>query len=301
MNICKKAFSCCAAALLLLTSCGQDAPQIDISRHNPEFFRYCFGKDAVCKCVTKEERIPEYPEDTNEYYRITFTDKNGAEYTDTYSFPPYQKSEDKEKITEAEYYDAQIERAVSYTAASYAEDSFVEQVLKKHFDGIETDLGTHIGEEAHFLVNVSCLVSSYGFFAPGPEGADALSKELGAAHISPETGWQLCNADWTTFAGDPQWYWQVSLTVSEDADTEDYLRRFQAAYEEFRACTDQPQSAAFVFATSPPDNGNDQTFIWRGILSFGREIDPKKEKEKDPDFSSLRNSIDQLEAYYRAK
>ena len=296
MNLRKKSAAVCAAAMLLLTSCGYDK-NTDISQWNPEYFKYCFGEDATCKRTTDENRDPEDKEDTDEYYTITYTDKTGETYTSTHWVTPYKdRRESEEAFSKEAYYNYQMEQIVWETAHDVIRHSFIEQVLKKHFDGIEDDHGTHIGDTASFTIIALPRVWSYGFeWDPGIE--DSLGEKLGAAHLDPQTGWQACTADWTTFANDPQWEWTVVMRLSADADPDDYLPAFQAVYEEFRACADQPQSCNFVFKQSAPDDVNDMTTLWRTELFLGEEIDTREwyeQNQTDPSVEKTRR----LRAYY---
>lgn len=301
-----KCAAVCAAAMLLLTSCGYDK-NTDISKWNPEYFSYCFGEDATCKRVTKRERDDK--EDNQEYYEITFTDKTGGTHSQTFQATPYKEAWafGDDAFTEEEYYNYEMERVAEETVTLIAADSFAQQVMKKYFDGFVTEEeGDNLfgatkfnrwhteNNEVEFQIVPACQITYLG---TAQREEAALCKKLSAAHIDPQTGWQASTADWKTLAEDPQWEWRVGIILSEDANPDDYLPKFQAAYEEFRACTDLPQNCEFRAEKFSYDTFDTIT-LWEADLLFGEEIDIEKEKEKNPDFNFYGGMHDRILAYY---
>ena len=278
----------CFAAMLLLTGCVRDG-NTDLSERYPAYFRYCFGDDAACQFVKVQD-------DAEHLYRIAYAGKDDEERSVAVSVLPYDKERAKEYKNAHAYYDVLLESVVMEELASVCAADFVSQVLAKHFDGTVTGSSIQCGDEAKIDVQLLCDVWSGSTL--GISNQDKLGAQLCSAHITPVTGWQVCTADWTTAAGDPQWFWTVSATLSAGADAESYLEKLQAAYAEYRDITEEPQSCTFLLRQSEPSGDDLTNLVWRETVLCGETIDTDAMKAESAGYSFWDDVTERLRAYY---
>lgn len=278
----------CAAAMLLLTGCVRDG-NTDLAERYPSYFKYCFGDDAKCEFVTIED-------DLYHNYTISYTAESGVQYSTDLSLIPYDPDKAEDYETAQAYYDAYLETLVMEELQTVFRDDLVSQLLTKHFDGINTENGIRIGEEAECTILPLCNVWSRNTL--GINDSDALGSRLCAAHLTPVTGWRVCDAGWTTLAADPQWYLTVSMTISAEADAADYISRMQAAYEEYCAATDEPLSCTFLLRQSDANILSRSELLWRETMLVGEKIDIDTKTAEQADFSIWKEMEKRLREIY---
>ena len=297
----RKYLAVCTAAMLLLTGCGgnkssndsssnhnssreetvnaedskqsssngqiklEEGGKLDLSAKYPEFFQYSFGKDASFQY---ENTYLENGVNVEESYQLSFYDKNGNQY-----FRPYAVGNQLVHcvLGSAEKgYQSNLEVITEDCMDAVFQQDFYESVVKKYLENASCDRNSirPIGvRDDPDIMTFSCsVINSVSLF----QSDSATLDRLATAHITPETGWKVCDTDWKSIASDEEWLLEIEMNLRRKADPEVYKEKLEAMIEEYASASDQPVSYTVQLTQDWSDT--EDKMIWQKTVILGEEV-----------------------------
>ena len=253
----------------------QEVRETDISKRFPEYFKYCFGADATYTYLrTDLDR-------DRDVYELTYHDHTGTLRTAESIISRYDPNDSElaeRWPTEELRYRADMEALVWDELNHIFRREFGKEVLEPNLEGHYLDESDRWDSDTEYIY-YSCLPVFFDDGLLDYSKGDPVGRRFVEAHTEPDTGWQVCTADWTSIVCMEDICVTVTLTVSEGADTDTYSERMDRIADAFKSCSDQPESGRSGRFLVKQEY--DYEHLYTKMFLFGEETDTEDDLRKE--------------------